>query len=123
MGGWCAYTATEKISRVVDMIADTGCDATDPCEEAPDGDITLAELKRRVGGRLTLFGSMQLKLLENGSADEVRKETRRMMRDGKSGGRFVLMPTAAPISVPLSPRTEENYLAYIDAALECAGYE
>lgn len=111
-----------KIARVIDMIADTGCDATDPCEEIPDGDTTLEELKARVGKRLTLFGSMQLKLLENGSTEEVIRETRRMMRTGKPGGRFVLMPTAAPINVPLSKKTEGNYLCYIDTALEEAGY-
>jgi len=32
------------------------------------------------------------------------------------------MPTAAPINIPLSPRTEENYLAFIDAALEYGEY-
>ena len=28
------------------------------------------------------------------------------------------MPTAAPINVPLREKTEENYRAYIDTALE-----
>ena len=45
-----------------------------------------------------------------------------MIRAGKPGGRFVLMPTAAPINVPLSPKTEKNYRAYIDTALELAPY-
>lgn len=111
-----------RIGQVIDMISETGCDATDPCEEPPDGDITLKELKARVGGRMTLFGPMQLKLLENGSPDEVRRETKRMMRDGKEGGRFVIMPTASPINVPLRAKTEENYRVYIDTALEEADY-
>lgn len=111
-----------RIGKVIDMIAETGCDATDPCEETPDGDTTLEELKARVGDRLTLFGSMQLKLLEEGKPEDVRRETARMMKAGKPGGRFVLMPTAAPINVPLSPKTEENYRVYIDTALEYAAY-
>ena len=111
-----------KIAQVIDMIVETGCDGVDPCEEPPDGDITLEELKARVGDRLCLFGSMQLKLLENGSREDVARETGRMIRAGKPGGRFVLMPTAAPINVPLSPKTEENYTAYIDTALELAPY-
>lgn len=111
-----------KVGKVIDMIAETGCDATDPCEEAPDGDTTLAELKARVGDRLALFGPMQLKLLESGTREDVVRETRRMMTEGKPGGRFVLMPTAAPINVPLSPQTEENYRAFIDTALSMAEY-
>ena len=111
-----------KIGKVIDMIVATGCDATDPCEETPDGDTTLEELKARVGDKITLHGSMQLKVLEEGSEDQVRETTARMMRAGKPGGRFVLMPTAAPINVPLSPKTERNYHVYIDTALEMADY-
>jgi len=111
-----------RIGQVIDMIVETGCDATDPCEEEPDGDITLEELKARVGDKITLHGSMQLKLLEQGSTEDVIRETKRMMLAGKEGGRFVLMPTAAPINVPLRAKTEENYRAYIDTALEYAGY-
>jgi len=111
-----------KIGKVIDMIVETGCDGTDPCEEIPDGDTTLEELKARVGDKICLFGSMQLKLLENGAREDVVRETRRMMLAGKPGGRFVLMPTAAPINVPLREKTIENYRAYIDTALEYAAY-
>ncbi len=111
-----------RISQVIDMIVETGCDGTDPCEEKPDGDITLEELKIRVGDKICLFGSMQLKLLEGGSREDVVRETRRMMLAGKPGGHFVIMPTAAPINIPLNKKTEENYRTYIDTALELADY-
>lgn len=111
-----------RIGQVIDMIVETGCDATDPCEEYPDGDTTLEELKKRVGDKICLHGSMQLKTLERSDGDEVRRETERMMRAGKPGGRFVLMPTAAPINVPLNPHTEENYRIFIDTALSMADY-
>lgn len=68
--------------------------------------ITLEELKARIGSKLCLFGSMQLKTLENGSVDEVIRQTRRMMLAGKPGGRFVLMPT--PLSTFLySPKKKK----------------
>ena len=111
-----------KIGQVIDMIVDTGCDAVDPCEEIPDGDTTLGELKQRVGHKITLFGSMQLKLLENGTPEQVRRETIRMMRAGKPDGRFVIMPTAGPINTPLNPKTERNYQVFIDTALEYGVY-
>ena len=111
-----------KIGKVIGMIVETGCDCTDPCEETPDGDTTLEELKAKYGDKLCLFGSMQLKLLENGSREDVIRETKRMVQTGKPGGRYVLMSTASPINVPLSKKTEENYRAYIDTALEYAAY-
>lgn len=111
-----------RIGKVLDMMVATGCDGIDPCEEIPDGDTTLEELKARAGDKLTLFGSMQLKLLEKGSVADVIRETKRMVLTGKPGGRFVLMPTAAPINVPLSPQTEENYRAFLDTALEYGAY-
>ena len=111
-----------KIGKVIDMIVETGCDGIDPCEEIPDGDTTLEELKARVGDKICLFGSMQLKQLEACSREDVVRETKRMMLAGKPGGRFVIMPTAAPIDVPLKDKTRENYMAYIDTALEYASY-
>ena len=44
------------------------------------------------------------------------------MDQAKAGGGFVLMPTAAPINLPLSPNTEANYKEFIDAGLEFGGY-
>jgi hypothetical protein len=32
------------------------------------------------------------------------------------------MPTAAPINLPLNPKTEANYRALIEAGLEFGGY-
>ena len=110
-----------KIGRVVDHIATIRPDAIDPCEPPPDGDITLAELKERLP-EVTLFGDIELKLLEHGSQEEVRAKVRDSMRQGKPGGRFVLMPTAAPINVPLSPKTAENYITMIETASEMADY-
>ncbi len=44
------------------------------------------------------------------------------MDQAKDGGGFVLIPTAGPINVPLSPKTEANYKALIDAGLEFGRY-
>ena len=45
-----------------------------------------------------------------------------MMTAAKAGGRFVIMPTAAPIDAELKERTAENYRAFIDEALEVGAY-
>jgi hypothetical protein len=112
-----------RIARVLDMILATGCDAIDPCEPPPDGDIELAECKRRCASAgVCVFGNTELKLLEQGSPEQVRAHVDKAMEDAREGGGFVLLPTAAPINVPLSPRTEANYMTWIDAALEFGRY-
>jgi uroporphyrinogen-III decarboxylase len=111
-----------KIGRVLDCIAATDVDALDPIEAPPDGDVELAEVKRRLGDRMCLFGNIQLKLLEAGTPEQVRAEVRKDMDSAKAGGGYVIMPTAAPINIPLSPDTERNYREYIEAALEYGAY-
>jgi uroporphyrinogen-III decarboxylase len=112
-----------RIGQVLGMILETGCDGLDPCEPPPDGDIDLAEVKRRCrAAGVSVWGNMELKVLENGTPDEVRREVRKIMDQAKDGGGFVLIPTASPANVPLSPRTEANIMAFIDAGLEFGKY-
>lgn len=111
-----------KIGQVLDLIAETGADAMDPCEAPPDGDIELADVKRRVGDRICLCGNLQLKLLEHGSREQVVAAVKKCMDSAKAGGRYMILPTAAPINIPLAKKTEENYFAWIDAALEFGEY-
>jgi hypothetical protein len=112
-----------RIGRVLDMILDTGCDGLDPCEPPPDGDIELGEVKRRAFARgVSVWGNMELKMIERGTPEAVRAEVRRIMDQAKEGGGFALIPTASPVNAPLAPRTEENLLAFIDAGLEFGKY-
>ncbi len=122
-GGKVRLHCHGKIGRVLDMILETGCDGIDPCEPPPDGDIGLDEVKRRCQSRrVSVWGNIELKLLEQGTPEQIRAEVRNIMSQAKAGGAFVLMPTAAPIDVPLSPKTEANYRAFIDAGLEFGRY-
>jgi uroporphyrinogen-III decarboxylase len=122
-GGKVRLHCHGKIGRVLDMILETGCDGLDPCEPPPDGDIELQEVQRRCQARgVSVWGNIELKLLEGGTPEQVRAEVRKIMTQAKEGGGLVLMPTAAPINLPLSPRTEANYKAFIDAGLEFGQY-
>lgn len=111
-----------KTARVVDQIAEMAPDALDPIEPPPDGDISVADMKKAIGGRVCLTGGIELKHLEAARGEFVERLIRDTMAAGKPGGRFILMPTAAPINVPLSPRTEENYVRFIETARETAAY-
>ena len=122
-GGKARVHSHGKVGRVLDMILDTGCDGLDPCEAPPDGDIALDEVKRRCYARgVSVWGNFALKRLEQETPDQIRAEVRRVMDQAKASGGFVLMPTAAPINLPLNPKTEANYRALIEAGLEFGGY-
>ena len=122
-GGLVRIHCHGNIDKVLDDILSCGADALDPCEAPPDGDITLRRLKERTKGRICLFGNLQLKLLENADPNEVRDMVRRCMEDAKEGGGYIIMPTAAPINIPLSQKTEENYHVFIETALEYGKYD
>jgi len=121
-GNWPRLHCHGKIRNVLDLIAATEPAGLDPCEPPNQGDIELDEIKRRIGGRVCLMGNVELRDLEGCTPPQVRQIVKRRMEQGKAGGRYVLMPTAAPINVPLSPRTEANYLAYLEAGREYGGY-
>jgi len=110
-----------RIAANLDAIVETGADAIDPAEPPPDGDIILAEIKSRAPS-LAVFGNIELKLLERGTEEDVRRAVRTAVEEGKPGGRFCLMPTAAPIDVDLASGTERNYIVMIETALETGGY-
>jgi len=111
-----------RIARVLDQIAEMAPDALDPIEPPPDGDIDVPALKAAVGGRICLTGGIELKHLEAADGHFVEQLVRGTMAAGKPGGRFIIMPTAAPIDIPLSPRTEANYFRYVETALETGLY-
>jgi len=111
-----------RVRDILPKLIAMGADATDPVEPPPDGDVTLAEAKAIVGGRLAIFGNLEIKDLETLPRDEVVALTRRTLDDGMPGGRFALQPAAEPITIPLNRKLEENWMAYIDTALEHGRY-
>lgn len=111
-----------KIAKILDRIAATEPAGLDPCEPPNQGDIELDEVKRRLGRQVCLMGNVELRDLEGCTPQQVRRIVKRCMDQAKAGGGYVLMPTAAPINVPLAPATEANYLAYLEAGREYGAY-
>lgn len=111
-----------RVRDILPKLVAMGVDATDPVEPPPSGDVTLTEAKRITGGRLTIFGNLEIKDLETLSADAVRDLTRRTLDEGMPGGRFALQPAAEPITIPLNAKLEENWMVYVETALEHGRY-
>jgi uroporphyrinogen decarboxylase len=55
----------------------------------PQGGVDLAEVKRRVGGRVCLIGNVNCGLLDDGTDEEARESARYALRHGMPGGGYV----------------------------------
>lgn len=114
-GGIPRVHAHGKVRYLLGELAGSDVLCVDPVEPPPDGNIPLAEAKALYGHQFTLFGNIELKVLETAEPEQVDALVQSVMADAKAGGGFVLMPTATPINIPLSPRTEQNLITMIEA--------
>jgi uroporphyrinogen decarboxylase len=55
----------------------------------PQGGVDLAEIKRRIGGRICLFGNVNCALLQTGTDEDAVNDCRRALSDGMPGGGYV----------------------------------
>lgn len=99
-----------RLRDLLEMIAEIGADALEPIETLPlkTADVTLAEVKAKLGGRMCLMGAVQALVLETATPAEMEQHVREAIDEGAAGGRFVLLPTAAPFMVPLAPACLAN---------------
>jgi len=111
-----------KIKEALYHFAETDALALDPLEPPPDGDIELKDIKTQYGKQFCLFGNIELRELECADLPRIDELVRQAMEDAKEDGGFVLMPTSAPINVPLSERTEANYLQMFESAHKYGRY-
>ncbi|NLE59679.1 MAG: hypothetical protein GX616_15070 [Planctomycetes bacterium] len=119
-GNFCVIHCHGRLRDLLDMIADIGADALEPIETLPmsTADVTLAEVKERIGDRMCLMGAVQSLTLETGTPEDVRREVREAIETAARDGGFVLLPTSPPFMVPLARRSLENLQAMYRAAHE-----
>lgn len=106
------------LDDLLEMILETGADALEPIETlpSPTGDVTMAEVKRRIGHRMCLMGGIQATTLENGSPADMAAEVRQCIDQAAAGGGFVILPTSSPFMLPLTDRCLANARAMYQTA-------
>jgi len=104
-----------RVRHALKGMLEIGFDSTDPVEIPPDGDVTLAEAREIVGGRMTLIGNIEFYELEFSTPEQIRERVREIMREGPR--RLIVGTSGGPLT-DLSPRLEANYIALIDEAVK-----
>ena len=113
------YHNCGEIMNLVESYKTLGAKIVEPFAPSPLGDADLVKAKEMVGDAyVILSGVDQVNVLERGSVDDVKRATEAAIRAGKPGGRFILQSIDfLEYGTPV-----ENIQAYVDTALEHAGY-
>lgn len=112
-GVWVAYHSCGAIRPIIPDLIEMGLDVLNPIQPNCPG-MDPCELKREFGDRLAFMGGVDTQeLLPRGSAEEVYRETRRLLEVMTSGGGGYILAAshAVPPETPLG-----NIFALYDAA-------
>jgi len=113
------YHNCGEVMNLVESYIDLGAQIVEPFSPHPLGDADLAEVIERTKKEyIILSGIDQVNVLQNGSPDDVKKATEKIIKIGKPGGKFILQPVDfLEYGTPV-----ENVEAYVKTALENAAY-
>lgn len=107
------------ISDRLELLEQTGVDGIECMDPPPLGDVTLAEAKERVGGRIALKGNLDsVNVLLGGSDEQVDRTIRETIAAGKPGGGYILS-SACSIAPDVPP---ERVARLAQLAEETGGY-
>jgi hypothetical protein len=115
-GSWATVHCHGRLDGVLERIAGMGPHGLHPVEAPPMGDVSLADVKRRVGERMCLIGNIQIGDVIGATEEEIDQAVRAALRDGAPGGGFILSVTASPYEEELSLRALRNYQRIVESA-------
>ena len=114
-GNYTIIHSHGRVSRFLEDFASIGTDGLNVLEPPPIGDTDLADAKKRIGDRVCLIGNIQYDDLVRGSEEEVEALVVGSIRQGGSGGGFILSPCASPYERPLPSQASRNFICYLKA--------
>ena len=113
----CMKHSDGNIWPLFDIILESGADAVHPID--PMGGMDMGEVKAKYGDKVCLMGNVSCAFsLVSGTPDEVRAETKEVIRKGGEGGGLICMSSNS-IHSGVKPA---NYLAMLEAVREWGKY-
>lgn len=102
-----------RLKSILEEIIKMRPNMLEPIEPPPHGDLTLLELKKKIGNKICLMGYIEFSDLEYCSLEEIDKKVRKAIEDGSPGGGYILLPSSSPIASPLSNKLEKNLIQFL----------
>ena len=107
------------VMPLIDDFGEMGIDILSTLDPAPFGDTDIAEVKKRIGDRVCLWGGVDVPhVIERGTPEQVRQAVRDVIEIAADGGGFVLS-TADSV---WDAGAYDNVMAFIVAGLEYGRY-
>jgi uroporphyrinogen-III decarboxylase len=103
-----------KVAYALRCIREIGFDSADPVEPPPAGDVSYAQARQIVDGRVTLIGNLEFDELCFADPAQIRERVREILALGKE--RLILGASAGPTSA-VTPQLADNYRAMVETAL------
>jgi len=110
------YHTCGGMMPILDMLVEVGSNALETLTPpSMGGDVDLAEVKRRVGGKVALIGGFdQYNGFENATTEQTREHVRHCFETAGKGGAYIMNPSDHFFDAPI-----ENLEAYADEARKC----
>lgn len=87
MGFYTIKHTDGNIMPILDQLVEAGPHALHSLD--PQGGVDIAELKRRVGGKVCLIGNVNCGLLDTGTLEDALESARYALRNGMPGGGYI----------------------------------
>ncbi len=118
--GYAFYHCHGKIKAIIDKIAGIGIDALSPIEDIPNGDISMEEAKKQIGGKVCLVGNLDdLEFVGKESRKLIEERSIQLMRSAGQNGGFVLGGTESGV---YTEKMLEGFLYMAQAAEKYGKY-
>jgi hypothetical protein len=116
-GKYIGFYTLGRLRRILDLLAESGPHFLASFEQN-EGDMTLAEAKKRIGTKVCLVGNFDPLVLQDGTLEDARREARRCLDEGMAGGAYVMStgdevpPTTKPDNLKAMVEVAERYGRY-----------
>ena len=121
-GGLVHVHSHGAVGKVLDGFIEMGADVLHPIEPPPMGDVTAAQAKARLRGKVCIEGNIQIADIYEATPQAMAEQTRRLIADAfddRCG--LIVCPTASPYIVGSGEKALENIKAMTEAVLAYAG--
>ncbi len=120
-GNYVAVHCHGRVRGLLDKLVNMGVDLLDPVEAPPSGDIDIEKAKRKVEGKITLVGNIQIGDMESCTPEQINEMVKKAIYSGGKE-KFILAITEGPLS-SVSDRMKENYIQFIEAGIEYGEFD